>query len=73
MAEWATEWSVEVGNMEVLRTENEQEAQSCFDEYCGFNETDTVTLLKNGQLDDQRDGFTPDEEESEEEGEEEGE
>lgn len=66
MEEWATEWSVEVGNMEVLRTENEQEAQSCFDEYCSFNETDTVTLLKNNRMDDQRDGFTADEEEESE-------
>jgi len=66
MAEFAVEWSVEVGNMEVLRTENEQEAQSCFDEYCSFNESDTVTILKDNRMEDQRDGFTADEEEESE-------
>jgi len=69
MEDWVTEWSVEVGNMEVLRTEDEEEAQDCFDEYCGFNNTDTVTLLKDNRMEDQRDGFTPDESEDEDESE----
>jgi len=61
------EWTVIAGNIEVMRTEDAAEAVACFEEYCGFDEAETVTLLKNGQLDDQRDGFTPDEEEEEEE------
>jgi hypothetical protein len=59
------EWTVVAGNIEVMRTEDAAEAVACFEEYCGFDETETVTLLKNGQLDDQRDGFTADEEEEE--------
>ena len=64
------EWTVIAGNIEVMRTEDEEEAQDCFDEYCGFNETDTVTLLKDNRMEDQRDGFTADEDESESESEE---
>jgi len=65
MAKTVAEWTVVAGNIEVLRTEDAAEAVACFEEYCGFDEAETVTLLKNGRLDDQRDGFT--EEEAEEE------
>jgi hypothetical protein len=71
MEDWVTEWTVVAGNIEVMRTEDAAEAVACFEEYCGFDEAETVTLLKNGQLDDQRDGFTADEDESEDESEDE--
>ena len=65
MAKWTTEWTVIAGNIEVLRTEDEAEALGCFNEYCSFDESETVTLLKDGMMEDQRDGFTADEEEEE--------
>ena len=65
MAKWTTEWTVIAGNIEVLRTEDAEEALGCFNEYCSFDESETVTLLKDGMMEDQRDGFTADEEEEE--------
>lgn len=61
------EWTVIAGNIEVMRTENAAEAVACFEEYCGFDENDTVTLLKDGKLDDQRDGLPWGEQEEESE------
>lgn len=62
-------WTVGVGFMEVGSFDNEAEALGCFNEYC-LDPSETVTIYKDGVMDDQRDGFTADEEE---EGEDEGE
>lgn len=66
-------WSVGVNFLEVGSFDNEAEAMGCFNEYCEMEPHATVTLYKDGVMDDQRDPlpFGEEEEESEDEGEDE--
>ena len=63
-----TEWTVEVGNVIVGYFKDEAEAIGLFEEYCELEPNETITLCKNGVMDDQRDPLPfGEEEESEDE------
>ena len=64
-------WTVGVNFLEVGSFDNEAEALGCFNEYCEFEPQATVTIYKDGVMDDQRDPLPSEEEESEDESEDE--
>lgn len=61
-------WTVGVNFLEVGSFDNEAEALGCFNEYCELEPSETVTIYKDGVMDDQRDPL-PSEDESEDESE----
>jgi hypothetical protein len=62
----AVEWTVEVGNIIVGYFDNEEEAEGCYNEYCGLEPQETVRLLRDNKMEDQRDPFFPEEDEESE-------
>ena len=48
-------WAVGINFLEVGLFLNEEEATACFNEYCELEPGATVTLYKDGVMEDQRD------------------
>lgn len=59
-------WTVGVNFLEVGSFDNEAEALGCFNEYCQLEPHATVTIMRDGVMDDQRDPASEEEEEQDE-------